>query len=85
MGGAKIPECSFAKILEKRASLITTTLRNRPNAYKKDLVHRFTRDIIPLFESGEVVPVVDKVFKLSEVAEAHRYVESNAKDRKSVV
>lgn len=85
MGGTKIEDCSFSKIMQKRASLLTTTLRSRGNGYKKDLVSRFTRDVIPLFESGKVVPVIDKVMKLSEVAEAHKYVESNANIGKVVL
>jgi NADPH:quinone reductase-like Zn-dependent oxidoreductase len=49
------------------------------------LVSRFTRDVIPLFETGKVKPVIDKVMKLSEVAEAHKYVESNANIGKVVL
>ncbi len=71
--------------MQKRASLLTTTLRSRGNGYKKDLVSRFARDVIPLFQSGKVVPVIDKVMKLSEVAEAHKYVESNANIGKVVL
>ncbi len=72
MGGAKVTgDVNFAKLFEKRASIITTTLRSRNTAYKKDLCGRFTRDCIPLFEEGKLKPVVDKVMKLSEVREAH--------------
>lgn len=86
MGGALVTgDVNFAKVFEKRASIITTTLRNRPTAYKKELCSRFTRDCIHLFENGTLKPVVDKVMKLSEVAEAHRYVESNANIGKVVL
>ena len=31
----------------------------------------------PLFEKGTWKPIVSKVFKLDEVAEAHKFVEAN--------
>ena len=49
------------------------------------MVSRSARDVIPLFESGAITPVIDKVMKLSEVAEAHKYVESNANIGKVVL
>lgn len=86
MGGVKVtPEVNFGKLMEKRASIITTTLRNIPDAYKEEVCSRFKNDCIPLFESGKLTPVVDRVMKLSEVAEAHAYVESNANIGKVVL
>jgi NADPH:quinone reductase-like Zn-dependent oxidoreductase len=37
---------------------------------KEDVI--FVRDLI---EAGKVTPVIDRVYPLSEVAEAHRYVQ----------
>ncbi len=37
----------------------------------------FTRDILPLFDDGTLKPVVDQVFSLGQVGDAHRYVEEN--------
>ena len=60
-------------------------MRNRSDEYKAQLVKRFTEDCIPLFETGALIPVIDKVMKLSEIVEAHRYVESNASIGKVVL
>lgn len=37
----------------------------------------FSREILPLFESGTLKPIVDRVFPFGQVADAHRYVEEN--------
>lgn len=49
------------------------------------MVHRFREEVLPKFEDGTLLPVVDRVMKLSEVKEAHRYVESNANIGKVVL
>ena len=38
MGGVKVREANMAKLLMKRASILSSTLRNRSDSYKADLV-----------------------------------------------
>ena len=38
MGGVKIKEANMMRLMGKRASIMTTTLRNRSDAYKTDLI-----------------------------------------------
>jgi NADPH:quinone reductase-like Zn-dependent oxidoreductase len=33
--------------------------------------------MLPLFKKGELKPIVDRVFPIAEVQEAHRYMEAN--------
>lgn len=63
--------------LRKRLKIIGTVLRGRSIEEKAEAVSKFARDVVPLIKSGEVKPNVDKVFRFEEVAEAHRYLESN--------
>jgi NADPH:quinone reductase-like Zn-dependent oxidoreductase len=49
------------------------------------LVQTFAREVLPLFASGRLVPVVDSVHSLAEVAAAHRAMESNATFGKLVI
>ncbi|MEM9039242.1 MAG: NAD(P)H-quinone oxidoreductase [Actinomycetota bacterium] len=65
-------------LLARRISWIGTTLRARPMERKIELSQRFTREIVPLFESGVLRPVIDSRFPLDEIADAHRYMASNA-------
>ena len=41
MGGVKIKEANMMKLLGKRASIMTTTLRNRDDHYKTELITNF--------------------------------------------
>ena len=68
---------SLGRLMGKRASIRGTVLRARPLSEKADLSRAFSEDVLPGFTSGELEPVVDKVFPAAEAAEAHRYMEEN--------
>lgn len=59
MGGLKVENANFTKLILKRGSIIASTLRNRSDEYKTDLIRRFERDCIPAFENGKLKPIVD--------------------------
>ena len=63
--------------MAKRANLHWSTLRSRSDQYKAELIQRFTSECMGDFESGKLKPVVDKVFKLSDIVKAHQYMEMN--------
>ena len=67
MGGVKVENANFARILNKRASIIASTLRSRSNEYKAKLVKAMADDCMEDFGKGRLKPVIDKVFKMSEV------------------
>jgi putative PIG3 family NAD(P)H quinone oxidoreductase len=77
MGGGRT-EVSIGMLLPKRASLIGTVLRARPLAEKIAITQRFAKEILPLFDSGLVKPVIDSRYALSAIADAHAYMETNA-------
>ncbi len=68
---------ALGKLLPKRAALIGTVLRARPIEEKIALTQRFRAEMLPLFESGVMKPVVDSRYPLDEIADAHRRMESN--------
>ncbi len=77
MGGGRAT-FDLAALLPKRASIRGTVLRARPLEEKIAVTQRFGREVLPLFASGTVAPVIDRRFPLSEVAAAHRHMEANA-------
>jgi putative PIG3 family NAD(P)H quinone oxidoreductase len=68
---------SLRALMGRRASIRGTVLRARSVAEKGAVASAFVRDVLPGFASGELVPVIDRVFPASEVGEAHRLMESN--------
>lgn len=76
---------NLGALLPKRATLIGTVLRARPLEEKIAISRRFAHEVLPLFDSGILRPVVDRRFTLDEIAEAHAYLESNANVGKVVV
>lgn len=72
-------------MLGKRLTVRGTVLRARSNEEKAAATAAFARDVVPLLEKGIVKPVVDKVYKISEVSDAHRLMESNANFGKIVL
>ncbi|MGW0037310.1 NAD(P)H-quinone oxidoreductase [Gordonia sp. NPDC003376] len=72
-GGTKA-ELSIATLMNKRASVIGTTLRARPvdGADGKGRIVSRTREVTwPLIEAGKIRPVVDSVVDLADADQAH--------------
>jgi len=70
-------ELSLSALLTKRAQITGSVLRSRPLEEKAALARAFARDVLPSIESGAIVPVIDCVMPMAEIAAAHRRMESN--------
>uniref|UniRef100_A0A8I3VXY7 Tumor protein p53 inducible protein 3 n=2 Tax=Callithrix jacchus TaxID=9483 RepID=A0A8I3VXY7_CALJA len=80
IGGADINGPLLSKLLFKRGSLITSLLRSRDNKYKQMLVNAFTEQILPHFSKEgpqRLLPVLDRIYPVTEIQEAHKYMETN--------
>jgi NADPH:quinone reductase len=69
-------------ILRKRLEIIGTLMRIRGLDERIPLVREFAERILPLFDqriehAAPLRPVVERVYPMSELAEAHRAMESN--------
>jgi putative PIG3 family NAD(P)H quinone oxidoreductase len=71
-------EINFAPLLMKRLVLTGSTLRAQTFDQKAVMVQELLENIYPHLESGAVQPVVDRVFKLEEVEQAHERMQSGA-------
>ena len=81
MSGIKVEEANLLQILRKRLQISGSTLRARALSYKIKLSQGFCKDCGPLFQARKIHPVIDQTFSWRDVADAHRYMEANKKQR----
>lgn len=74
--GATAP-LNMGVLLRKRLTMVGTVLRARPLEEKITLAREFSERMVPLFDSGRLRPVVDRVFAFEEIRDAHRLMQSN--------
>lgn len=74
--GGRKGELDLGALMAKRGTVTTAGLRARPPQEKAAIVATTEAAVWPAIESGDVRPIVDSVFDLSEAADAHRLVES---------
>lgn len=70
-------EIDLYQILGKRLHVIGTVLRARSLEEKIAITADFAREVVPLLADGTIQPVIDSVFPLDQIQDAHRRLESN--------
>jgi putative PIG3 family NAD(P)H quinone oxidoreductase len=75
--GGRIAELDLSRLMARRGSVSSTSLRSRPPADKARVVAGVRRDVWPLVEAGAVKPVIHTTLPLAEAAEAHRLMEAS--------
>jgi len=70
-------ELNLALMMVKRQQIIGSVLRSRPVTEKGDIIAEFTRRALPKFADRTIVPIIEKVFPLTEVVAAHQMMEED--------
>ena len=70
-------ELNLALMMVKRQSIIGSVLRSRPVPEKSEIVAEFTRRALPKFADRTIVPIIEKVFTIDQVVDAHRMMEED--------
>ena len=65
------------QILRKRLHIIGTVMRARSLEEKIATTTAFGNEVVPLLAQGSIQPVIDSVFPLEKIQDAHRRLESN--------
>jgi NADPH:quinone reductase len=76
LGGAQA-SFNIGQMMGKRISLFGCTLRSRSLEEKLAVTRRFATSVLPLLANGTVKPIIDEVYPLEQIADAHRAMEEN--------
>ena len=75
--GAKV-EVDFRVVQARLLMLGATGLRGRPDSEKGEIRAALRREAWPLFETGKLRPVTDRVFPLAEAGSAHALMQESS-------
>ena len=75
--GGATAQLNMGMLLRKRLTIVGTVLRARSLEEKISLAGEFSERMIPLFEDGRLVPVVDRVLPFTEIRAAHELMQAN--------
>jgi NADPH:quinone reductase-like Zn-dependent oxidoreductase len=77
MGGSEA-EIPLGRLMVKRHRVIGSTLRARSIAAKAQVMDELNSRVWPLFESGEIQPIIDQVVPIEQADDAHQMIASNS-------
>lgn len=84
MAGKPMP-FNVGLLLGKRASITGTVLRARPLDEKIAITQRFVTEMLPLFDTGALKPVIDSAYSMADIAKAHEFMATNGNVGKIVI
>ncbi|MEZ5793889.1 NAD(P)H-quinone oxidoreductase [Albidovulum sp.] len=70
-------EINFAPLMMRRQTLTGSTLRPQSDAAKARIAEELGARVWPMIAAGQLRPVIDSEFALTEAAAAHRRIESS--------
>lgn len=70
-------EFNLGVALQKRLTVVGTTLRGRPTHEKAEATRKFVDEVVPLLASGKIRPNLDRVYAAADVIAAYNYLGSN--------
>jgi tumor protein p53-inducible protein 3 len=77
MGGSKVNEINLGLLLSRRLQVIGTALRSKSPQDKISLTEQFAAFAMPRFADGRLKPIIDSVWELKDVNQAHEHMEQN--------
>ncbi len=84
MRGARA-ELDLRMLLDRYLQIKGFILRKRSLVEKRAMVKRFAERWMPALEKGQLKPIIDSIFPINMVQDAHRYMEANSNFGKVVL
>jgi NADPH2:quinone reductase len=78
MLGSTVEALDLLPVMMKRLTITGSTMRPRTTAEKAAIAASLKKKVWPLLEKRRFAPVIDRVFPLEEVGQAHALMESSA-------
>jgi len=70
-------QINILPVMSRRLTLTGSTLRPQPIAFKEKIKEELSARVWPLFATGKLRPIVDRVFSFNEASQAHARMESS--------
>ncbi|GAC1567396.1 MAG: NAD(P)H-quinone oxidoreductase [Ktedonobacteraceae bacterium] len=83
-GGAQA-NIDLRMLMQKRISMRGVTLRTRTLEEKLAVTRRFASGVLPLLASGQVKPIIEQVYPLEQIVDAHQAMGENKNFGKLIV
>ncbi|MGH9898438.1 MAG: NAD(P)H-quinone oxidoreductase, partial [Pyrinomonadaceae bacterium] len=64
-------------VMRKRLRMTGTVLRSRTSEEKAIAITLFRKQVVPLFESGKIVPIIDSIYPFTDARSAYDKLASN--------
>ncbi|MEW9675345.1 NAD(P)H-quinone oxidoreductase [Lentibacillus sp. L22] len=85
LGGSVVKKVDIMSLMAKRIHLKATLLTPRSDVYKQQLTKEFAEKALPLFAQKKIKAIIDQVFPLTAIQDAHRHMEANKNIGKIVI
>ncbi len=77
LAGRYADPLDYALLLSKRATIKGSTLRNRSDLYKTELIQQFSDNYLNYFKTKALTAVIDTVYPVEQVQQTHERLEAN--------
>jgi len=81
----RVGDCDLDEVARKRASIIGVTFRTRTPEESLQCSERFATHLLGAVATGALKPVLDRTFPFERLADAHKYMLSDAQTGKIVL
>ena len=85
MGGYNVSGLDLRQLLSRRWQLIGSTLRALSVSRKTEIIKAFSQKFMPMFSDGRLQSIIDSVYDVSEINEAHARMEQNCNIGKIII
>jgi NADPH2:quinone reductase len=77
LGGSKVENFDLVQIMVRRLTITGSTMRPRTTAQKGQIAAELRDKVWPVLDAGRCAPVIHATYRLDQVVEAHKLMESS--------